>query len=122
MRVVEVERSRISLQWQPAKESVKTPVDGYVIEMATGNSTDFTPIGRVDGSTCNFDVTGLKDGQVCNFRIRTQNPSGTSTDFAQLSAPVTTPSCGENENAPFRIFSLPKITSFSALLTKRIFR
>ena len=73
------------------------PVDGYIIEMATGDGNDeFKQIGRVDGNTCYFDAVSLTNGEKYSFRIRTQNPSGTSEGFAQLDEPVTAePSCGE---------------------------
>ncbi len=90
-------RGRISLQWQPAKETVKTPVDGYIIEMAPEGSTDFQQVGRVDGSTCDYDVTDVQDGVRYKFRIRTQNPSGISAGCAELAnAVMSAPACGED--------------------------
>ena len=72
------------------------PVDGYIIEMASGDSQEFKQIGRVDSNTCYFDAVGLTNGEKYNFRIRTQNPSGISEGFAQLDEPlIAEPSCGE---------------------------
>ena len=94
--VTSIEKDRISLAWQPAKETATIPVDGYLVEMTTGDADDFKQVGRVDGNTCHFDATGLQNGEKYNFRIRTQNPSGTSEGFAQLDSPViAAPPCGE---------------------------
>ena len=94
--VTSIEKDRISLAWQPAKETATIPVDGYLVEMTTGDADDFKQVGRVDGNTCHFDVAGLQNGEKYNFRIRTQNPSGTSEGFAQQDFPViAAPPCGE---------------------------
>ena len=96
LHVVSTDKGQISLEWQPAKETTKAPVDGYIIEMANGDTREFKRVGRVDGNTCNFDVTGLKDGQKYNFRIKAQNPSGTSDGCAQLDSwMIAAPSDGE---------------------------
>lgn len=97
LRVVDVDTGRISLTWAPPKEipNAYTPVDGYIIEMATGVKDNFVEISRVDGNTCSFEATGLKDNKKYNFRIRTHNAAGTSSAFAQLDEPViASPSIG----------------------------
>ena len=79
----------------PAKETATAPVDGYVIEMAEGDSKTFIEVAKVDGGKCKFDATGLKDGEKYNFCIKAQNQAGTSERFAQLDKPVTASAVGK---------------------------
>ena len=83
------------MDWQLAKETSNTPVEGYIIEMAKGDSKHFTEVARVDGGTCKFDATELKDGEMYNFRIKAQNPAGTSAGSAQLDKPVIASAVGK---------------------------
>ena len=54
----------ISLAWQPVEETAKAPVDGYFIEMATGDSKNFKQVGKIEGrNMCKFYMTDLKDGE-----------------------------------------------------------
>ena len=97
LRVVDVDTGRISLAWEPPKEipNAYTPVDGYIIEMATGVKDNFMEIDRVDGNTCNFEAAGLKDNKKYNFRIRPYNAAGISNAFVRLDEPViASPSVG----------------------------
>ena len=105
LRVVDVDAGRISLAWEPPKDipNAYTPVDGYIIEMATGVKDNFVEVARVDGNTCNYEATGLKDNKKYNFRIRPYNASGISKAFAQLDEPViASPSVGRFSK-PLRI-------------------
>ena len=95
MHVVGTDFGSISLEWMPAKETATTPVDGYVIEMAEGDSGNFVEVAKVDGGTCKFDATGLKDGQRYNFRIKAENRAGTSERCAQLDKPATASALGK---------------------------
>ena len=79
----------------PAKETATAPVDGYVIEMAEGDSKNFVEVAKVDGGKCKFDATGLKEGEKYNFRIKAQNQAGTSDRCAQLDNPVTASAVGK---------------------------
>ena len=81
----------------PAKETATVPVDGYVIEMAEGDSKNFVEVAKVDGGTCTFDATGLKDGEKYNFRIKAQNQTGTSERSAQLDKPATASALGKRK-------------------------
>ena len=86
---------RVSLEWMPAKETATAPVDGYVIEMAEGDSKNFDEVGKVHGGISTFDATGLKEGEKYNFRVKAQNPAGTSERSAQLDKPVTASAVGK---------------------------
>ena len=97
--MVRTDTGQISLAWEPPKEmeNAYAPVDGYIIEMATGVKENFVEVGRVDRNTCNFDATGVKDGKKYNFRIKSKNSAGISNAFAQLEKPVTaSPSVGKD--------------------------
>ena len=89
------DKGSVSLEWQPAKETSTTPVDGYIIGMAKGDNKDFTEVARVDGGTCKFDATGLKDGEKYNFRVKSLNQAGISTGFAQLDKPIIASAVGK---------------------------
>ena len=95
LHVVSTKKGSIFLEWQPAKETSITPVEGYVIEMSKGYSKDFTEVARIDGGTCKFDATGLKDGEKYNFRVKSVNPAGTSVGSAQLDKPVIASEVGK---------------------------
>ncbi len=96
LQVVSTDKGRISLAWQPAKEALDAPVDGYLIEMAPGNSKDFQEVGRIEGNDmCVFDANGLKEGQKYNFRVKALNQRGTSPGFASLDKPVAASPMGE---------------------------
>ena len=94
LHVVNTDKGSVSLEWQPAKETVIIPVDGYVIEIAKGDNKDFTEVARVDSGTCKFDATGLKDGEMYNFRVKSLNQAGISTGSAQLDKPVIASAVG----------------------------
>ena len=65
----------ISLEWMPAKETATAPVDGYVIEMAEGNSKNFVEVAKVDAEKYKFDATGLKDGEKIQFPYQSSKSS-----------------------------------------------
>ena len=46
----------ISLEWMPAKETATAPVDGYVIEMAEGDSKNFVEVAKVDAENINLTL------------------------------------------------------------------
>ena len=97
----------------PAKETATAPVDGYVIELAEGDSENFVEVAKVDGGTCTFDATGLKDGEKYNFRIKAQNQAGTSERCTQLDKPVTAESVGkEFSRKQFRDFGISAFCMF----------
>ncbi len=99
LHVVNMDRGRVSVAWQPAKETADAPVEGYVIEVAPSNSNDFEEIGRVPGNDmCMFDATGLKEGQKYNFRIRAENQAGVSAGFASLDKPVAASPMGKTHS------------------------
>ena len=85
----------VSLSWDPAQETTRAPVDGYMIEMAEGDSKDFVEIAIVDKKTCTFKATDLEDGMQYDFRVKAQNSSGNSSGFAQLHKPVFASSFGK---------------------------
>ena len=87
----------------PAKKTVTAPVDGYVIEMAEGDSNNFVEVAKVDGGTCKFDATGLKDGEKYNFRVRAENGAGTSGRCAQLDKPATASAVGKRKVGSHRL-------------------
>ena len=91
------DKGHISLEWLPAKETVKAPVDGYIIEMSTGDGNDFVEVGKVDGMTCSFDAEGLQEGQKYNFRVKAENQSGTSIG-TQLDKGVTATAIGKTDS------------------------
>ena len=95
LHVVNTDKGSVSLEWQPAKETSITPVDGYIIEMSKDDSNDFTEVARVDGRTCKFDATELKDGEMYNFRVKSLNQAGISTGSAQLDKPVIASAVGK---------------------------
>ena len=66
-----------------------------MIEMAEGNSKDFSEIAIVDNCTCTFKATGLEDGMKYDFRVKAQNSSGNSSGYAQLHKPVFASSLGK---------------------------
>ena len=88
LHVVNTDSGSISLEWTPSKETAVTPVHGYTIEMAVGDSKDFVEMAKVHSGTSKFDATGLKDGEKYNFRIKAENQIGSSSDGAQLASPV----------------------------------
>ena len=97
VHVVKTDNGQISISWDPPKDlhNAYTPVNGYIIEMATGVKDNFVEVGRVDGHTCNFKATGLKNGKKYNFRVRAHNSAGISSAYAQLDKPaIATPSVG----------------------------
>ena len=81
----------------PAKETATAPVDGYVMEMAEGDSKNFVEVAKVDGGTCTFDATGLKDGEKYNFRVKAQNQAGNSERSAQLDKLATASAFGKRK-------------------------
>ena len=87
---------KISLEWRPSIETALGPVDEYVVEMAKGDSKDFTEIAKVDAGICTFDATGLVDGEKYNFRIKARNQAGKSEKSAQLDKPATASPVGKN--------------------------
>ena len=95
LHVVGTNKGQVSLAWEPPKDTTNAPVDGYIIEIATGDSLNFTEFGRVDGKTCSYDATGLKEGQKYNFRLRAVNPVGTSPGGIQLDRPIVASSVGK---------------------------
>ena len=112
LHVVNTEKGQISLAWTPTKETADAPVDGYVIEIASGISNDFQEIGKVEGNTlCTFDATGLKEGQKYNFRIKSQNRSGTSSGYATLDKPVVASKFGKG----FLFILFPDSVNFTFL-------
>ena len=99
LQVVNTDSGCISLKWKPAQEMEKAPIDGYIIEMATGDSKDFIEVATVNGKMCTFDATDLKDGQKYNFRIKACNSSGISNGSTKLDKPVLASSFGKpNQN------------------------
>ncbi len=95
LHVLGTDTGQISLQWQPAKSTEKSPVDVYVVEMATGDRKDFVEVARVDGKTCRFDATDLQDGQKYNFHVKARNSAGNSDGSAQLDKPVIASKIGK---------------------------
>ena len=95
LHVVSTDFGSISLEWMPAKETATTPVDGYVIEMAEGDSENFVEVAKVNGYTCKFEVTNLQDGQKYNFRVKGENRAGTSERCAQLDKPAIASAVGK---------------------------
>ena len=88
----------IAVAWEAPQDTPNayTPVDGYIIEMATGVKDNFVKVAEVDGDTRNFTATGLKDGKKYNFRIRAKNSAGVSSAYDQLAKPVkATPLVGK---------------------------
>ena len=97
----------------PAKETATAPVDGYVIEMAEGDSKNFVEVAKVDAEKYKFDATGLKEGERYNFRIKAQNQAGTSERFAQLDKPVTASAVGKDfSRKQFRDFGISAFCMF----------
>ena len=92
---MQTNKGQISLAWEPPQETTNTPVDGYIIEIATGDSPNFKEFARVKNNTCSYDATGLKGGLKYNFRVKTENAVGTSVGAAQLDKPVTASAVGK---------------------------
>ena len=95
LRVLGTDSGSVSLSWDPAQETAKAPVDGYIIEIAEGNSKDFSEIAIVDKKTCTFKATDLEEGMKYDFCVKAQNSSGNSSGFAQLHKPVFASSLGK---------------------------
>ena len=102
VHVVTTGKGSISLAWQPAPDTVNAPVEGYVIEVATGDSNNFTKIGTVDCKKCNFKAKDLEAGQKYNFRIKAQNQSGissgTTLDRSVVASPLGKVLCSKLSN------------------------
>ncbi len=99
--MVNTDKGRISIEWLPAKETVISPVDRYIVEMSVGDGQRFTEVGKVVGTTCHFDANGLTEGEKYNFRIKAENQAGTSGTI-QLEKPAVASSVGERT---FLLFS-----------------
>ena len=123
---MKTDQGSVSLEWLPAKETVKTPIDGYIVEMSTGDNSKFVVVGKVDGMACNFTAKGLEDGQKCNFRVKAENQVGCSAGV-QLEKAVTATAVGKisfrlssrvakNVQATFTYLALCGIPSFCGKL------
>ena len=105
LHVVKTDNGQISIAWEPPNDipNAYTPVEGYIIEMATGLKDNFAEVGRVNGNICYFNATGLKNGKKYNFRVRAHNSAGISSAYAQLDEPaVATPSICKLSIAMFK--------------------
>ena len=89
LHVAGTAKGQIFLEWQPAQETRKAPIEEYVIEMAIGDSNNYRQIATVGADKCKFDAKVLKDGEQYNFRIKAQNQAGTSQGYAKLDKEVT---------------------------------
>lgn len=77
----------------PANEAVTS----YVIQQATGNSTNFTDVVTAPGTTNLWAVRGL-NGSAYKFRLVAVNSAGRSVPSAVLSYPTNSPSTPTNFN------------------------
>lgn len=86
--MVDTNIDRVTVKWGKPKSDGGSPVTGYVIDICSPPSIDFTTLGKVDQNTDTYTAEGLTKGKKYYFRVRAENPAGLSEPGAELKRPA----------------------------------
>ena len=88
LRVKEVYKDYIVVEWDEPESDRGSPITGYSVEKADVKRRAFTSAGSTDSKTRSFKVTKLYEGSEYLFRAVATNAIGDS-EPAALDEPVT---------------------------------
>lgn len=67
---------RISLEWEKPASDGGAPITGYIVEMKSKHSKEWTKALEIKEPTTSGTVMGLKEGEEYQFRVRAVNKAG----------------------------------------------
>ncbi len=89
LRVVDLDRDRVTLAWEEPETDGGAKVTQYLIDMRSELDVEYITVGKVTGDVMSYTATNLIEGTDYNFRVRARNPAGLSQQGAELAKPVT---------------------------------
>uniref|UniRef100_A0AC34GPF1 Twitchin n=1 Tax=Panagrolaimus sp. ES5 TaxID=591445 RepID=A0AC34GPF1_9BILA len=75
--IVDWDKDRADLTWEPPTNDGGAPIEGYIIEKKSKHDRDWKECAKV-GPQCEGTVHGLKEGEEYQFRIKAVNKGGPS--------------------------------------------
>lgn len=88
LRVTEVNKDYVVLQWEPPEADGGSEITGYVIEKKDVSKLNWFSAGTVDGRTTKFRCTKLLEGTEYLFRVSAENKIGMG-EGAEISEAIT---------------------------------
>jgi Concanavalin A-like lectin/glucanases superfamily/Pregnancy-associated plasma protein-A/GEVED domain len=85
----EISNCGVNLKWEDLSNFEK----GFIVERATGTSTDFYPVGGVSANINNFFDRDVIAGQSYVYRVRTFHTTTVFSNTIAITTPPTLPSC-----------------------------
>ena len=85
----EISNCGVNLKWEDLSNLEK----GFIVERATGTSTDFYPVGGVSANINNFFDRDVVAGQSYVYRVRTFHTTTVFSNTVAISTPPTLPPC-----------------------------
>ena len=82
MRLTEVNKTAVTLTWNPPTSDNGSPITKYLIEKADAGRRHFASVGESEATTLTYKVTGLFEGSEYMFRVIAVNAIGESEPAA----------------------------------------
>lgn len=76
--VVDWDKDRIDIEWQPPSDNGGSAIKQYIIEKKEKGSSTWIEAGKTKGAKTSFSATGLKPGTEYEFRVVAVNEAGPS--------------------------------------------
>lgn len=76
--VVDWDKDRIDIEWQPPTDNGGSPIKEYIVEKKEKGSPIWSEAGKTSGGKTSFSAKGLKPGAEYEFRVIAVNEAGPS--------------------------------------------
>ncbi|KAH9498302.1 hypothetical protein Btru_006487 [Bulinus truncatus] len=82
LKVKDIEKTSVTLTWQPPTDDGGSPLTGYVIEKKDMTRPTWTKVEKVSPDKTTFSVQNLLEGSDYQFRVSAENKHGASEPLA----------------------------------------
>lgn len=86
-QIVDVNKTKISLSWEPPKSDGGSPIFNYCVEYREEGLFKWTRANRDNMDETKFTVKSLKENTVYEFRVAAENKAGTGA-YSENTSPV----------------------------------
>ena len=78
LKAKDVERTSVTLEWQPPSDDGGSPLTGYVLEKRDTARPTWTRVEKLSAGKTSYKVQNLLEGSDYHFRVTAENKHGTS--------------------------------------------